>query len=119
LTVHVCFAIVFLLCIFGFRWAGKQSIIRVILDLAAYTYGPLLGLFAFGIFTRRVLPNSWMVTALCLVTPAICWVISEQAAHWFGGYQIGYELLILNGALTFGGLALMSKAGPGRVGAAG
>ncbi|HEV2355354.1 MAG TPA: sodium:solute symporter, partial [Puia sp.] len=109
--VHVGFAIVFLLCILIFKWVGNQSIIGVILDLAGYTYGPLLGLFAFGIFTRRVLPDSWMVTALCLLTPALCWVVSERAADWFGGYQIGIELLVLNGALTFAGLALLSKRG--------
>ncbi|HLI94365.1 MAG TPA: sodium:solute symporter [Puia sp.] len=109
MVVHLGFAIVFLLCILIFKWVGNQSIIGVILDLAGYTYGPLLGLFAFGIFTRRVLPDSWMVTALCLVTPAICWVVSERAADWFGGYQIGIELLVLNGALTFAGLSLLSR----------
>ncbi|HXD79311.1 MAG TPA: sodium:solute symporter [Puia sp.] len=109
LIVHVSFAVLFLLCILVFKWVGNQSIIGVILELAGYTYGPLLGLFAFGIFTRRVLTDNWMVTALCLLTPVISWVISQQAAAWFGGYQIGIELLVVNGALTFGGLALLSK----------
>jgi hypothetical protein len=69
----------------------------------------LLGLFAFGIFTRRALPDNWTVTALCLMAPAVCWVISQHAAAWLGGYQIGIELLLLNGMLTFGGLAVLSR----------
>jgi Na+/proline symporter len=108
LAVHVSFAVVFLLCILVFKWVNNPSTIGVILDLAGYTYGPLLGLFSFGIFTRRALPNTWMVTAWCLVAPAICWVVSRYSAGWFGGYQIGIELLLLNGLLTFAGLAAMS-----------
>jgi Na+/proline symporter len=109
MAVHICFAVVFLICILVFKAVNNPSTIGVILDLAGYTYGPLLGLFSFGIFSRRVLPNNWMVTAWCLVAPAVCWVVSQHAAQWFGGYQIGIELLLLNGMLTFGGLAVMSR----------
>jgi hypothetical protein len=77
--------------------------------MAGYTYGPLLGLFSFGIFTKRALPNSWTVTAVCLVAPAICWVLSRWSASWLGGFQIGIELLLLNGVLTYLGLLLLSK----------
>ncbi|HTR30040.1 MAG TPA: sodium:solute symporter [Puia sp.] len=107
--VHLGFAIVFLLCILVFKAVNNPSTIGVILDLAGYTYGPLLGLFSFGIFTRRELPNSWLVTAWCLLAPAVCWVVSQNAAKWLGGYQIGIELLLLNGILTFAGLAAMSR----------
>jgi hypothetical protein len=69
----------------------------------------LLGLFAFGIFTRRQLPNTWRITLICLVAPLCCYFISRNAAQWFGGFQIGIELLLLNGILTFGGLALLSR----------
>jgi Na+/proline symporter len=109
LTVHVSFAIIFLLCILLFKWVNNKSVIGVILEMAGYTYGPLLGLFSFGIFTRRALPDDWKVTALCLLAPVVCWVISQHAAAWLGGYQIGIELLLLNGLLTFGGLAVLSR----------
>jgi Na+/proline symporter len=109
MMVHGGFAVVFLLCILVFKAVNNPSTIGVILDLAGYTYGPLLGLFAFGIFTRRALPDNWKITALCLLTPTICWVVSQHAAGWFGGYKIGIELLLLNGLLTFGGLAALSK----------
>jgi len=108
-TVHICFALLFLLCIMIFKWVNNKSIIYVILELAGYTYGPLLGLFAFGIFTRRVLDDTWKITALCLLAPACCYVISNYSAAWLGGFQIGIELLLLNGILTFMGLWAISK----------
>lgn len=117
MMVHMSFAGVFLCCILIFKWIDNKSIINVILDLAGYTYGPLLGLFAFGIFTRRQLPNTWRITFICLLAPLCCYFISRNAAQWFGGFQIGIELLLLNGMLTFGGLALLSSRA--RVGAEG
>jgi Na+/proline symporter len=107
--VHVCFAILFLACILVFKWIDNKSIINVILDLAGYTYGPLLGLFAFGIFTKRALPERWTITAVCLLAPAASYFISRQSANWFGGFQIGIELLLINGILTFLGLWGISK----------
>jgi Na+/proline symporter len=109
LTVHLAFTLVFMLCILIFKSIGDRSIIDRILDLAGYTYGPLLGLFAFGIFTRRQLPNTYLVTVICLVAPLLCIIISQNAAKWFGGYQIGIELLLINGIITFLGLLLISK----------
>ena len=103
------FALLFLFCILVFKWVNNKSIINIILELAGYTYGPLLGLFAFGIFTRRVLDNTWKITALCLLAPACCYVISNYSAAWLGGFQIGIELLLLNGVLTFIGLWALSK----------
>jgi len=109
LSVHFSFAFVFLICIIIFHIINNNSIIDVILDLAGYTYGPLLGLFAFGIFTRRQLPDSYAITAISLMAPVLCFIVSRNAAHWFGGFQIGIELLLLNGLLTWIGLLLISK----------
>ncbi len=109
MTVHMTFAVIFFLCVAIFKWVDNKSIIDIILKLAGYTYGPLLGLFTFGIFTKRRLPESAAVPVICLVAPAICYFISENAANWFNGFQIGIELLILNGLLTFIGLLFISK----------
>ena len=109
MTVHISFAVLFLCCIMVFKWIDNNSIIAIILDLAGYTYGPLLGLFSFGIFTKRVLPDSWKITAICLLAPVCCYFISHHAAAWFGGFQIGIELLVINGILTFLGLWAISK----------
>jgi len=109
MTVHIFFSIIFLAWIMIFKWINNKSIINIILDFAGYTYGPLLGLFAFGIFTRRRLPETWVITAICLAAPILCYIISKNAAQWFGGFQIGIELLLLNGILTFLGLLIVSK----------
>ena len=109
LTVHLTFTFIFLACIMVFYKLNNNSIIDIILDLAGYTYGPLLGLFAFGILTKRSVPNSWLVTAICLASPVLCYLLSHNAAALLGGYQIGIELLIINGLLTFLGLWAMSK----------
>ena len=64
MIVHFSFAFVFLICILIFKWINNKSIINIILDLAGYTYGPLLGLFSFGIFSKRALPETWLTTAV-------------------------------------------------------
>jgi Na+/proline symporter len=109
LTVHFTFTAIFLLCILVFERIGSRSIINKILELAGYTYGPLLGLFAFGIFTKRALPESLSVTVVCLIAPVLCYFISEWAPQVLNGYQIGLELLLINGILTYLGLLLISK----------
>jgi Na+/proline symporter len=109
MIVHVSFTVLFLLCILVFKWVNKKSIVYTILELAGYTYGPLLGLFAFGIFSRRVLPNTWKITAICLVAPVLCYFLSQYSAVWLGGFQIGLELLLINGLLTFLGLWGLSR----------
>ena len=107
--VHGCVAVVFLLCILVFHWANDKSIIQVILALAAYTYGPLLGLFAFGIFTRRPLKYPKGVPWFCVASPLVCYLLSRYSAVLFGGYKIGIELLVINGFLTYMGLFLLSE----------
>lgn len=108
LTVHLTFTVVFLICIMIFKVVNDNSIIDKILDLAGYTYGPLLGLFSFGIFTRRQLPNTFAVTLICLAAPVLSYFISMNAKTWFNGYQVGIELLLINGLLTFLGLLSIS-----------
>jgi Na+/proline symporter len=115
LIVHLSFTITFLICIMVFRALNDNSIIDKILDLAGYTYGPLLGLFAFGIFTKKHLPNTFMVTLLCLIAPVLSYIFSVNARNWFNGYQIGIELLIINGLITFAGLWAISGARPAEV----
>ncbi len=109
MTVHFIMAIVFLGCVLVFKWIDNKSIIDIILKLAGYTYGPLLGLFSFGILTKRRLPESIAVTIVTLVAPALCYIIDLNATKWLDGYQIGIELLIINGLITFIGLWFISK----------
>ena len=107
--VHLSFAIVFLICVMVFKWINNKSIIGIILDLAGYTYGPLLGLFSFGMLTKRILPKGYGVTVVCLLAPAICYALGKAAPTLFNEYQIGFEMLLINGMLTFFGLWMLSK----------
>lgn len=106
--VHLIFAFVFLLFVLLFKWINSDSMIGVILKVAAYTYGPLLGLFTFGLITQRSLNDKW-VPFICLASPVICYVIDTYQKMFTGSFEIGLELLLINGALTFAGLFLVSK----------
>ncbi|HOA37666.1 MAG TPA: sodium:solute symporter [Flavihumibacter sp.] len=107
--VHLSFTVIFLLCILIFKWIDNKSIIGIILDLAGYTYGPLLGLFAFGILSKKRFPDTILVTIICLLSPVLCYLLSVNSATLFGGYQIGIELLVINGLITYLGLLMISK----------
>jgi SSS family transporter len=109
--VHLTFAAIFLLFVMVFKWVSNPSMIGVILKVAGYTYGPLLGLFTFGIITRRQVKDK-LVPWVCLMAPLICFFIDKFQASLFGGFEIGLELLIINGLLTFAGLWLISSRAP-------
>jgi hypothetical protein len=110
--VHLSFAAVFLALVLGFHWLGNPSMIHVILKVAAFTYGPLLGLFAFAILARRR-PADRLVPVVAIAAPVICLVIDRNQAALFGTWEVGLEILVLNGALTFLGLWLISRPAAG------
>jgi len=105
--VHLAFALVFLLFVLLFKWINSDSMITVILRVAGYTYGPLLGLFSFGILTRRKV-NDKAVPLIAAIAPLLCLVLDTCQKAIFGSFGIGLELLLINGALTFAGLWLIS-----------
>ncbi len=109
--VHLAFCALFLLLVMGFKWMDNPSMIGLILKLAGYTYGPLLGLFAFGLLTRRSVQDRWVPLAV-LAGPLLCYVLDQNQALLFGSYRMGLELLILNGLLVMGGLFLISSPQP-------
>ena len=131
LTVHLTFAILFFLLVMLFKWIDDKSIIDVILKVAGYTYGPLLGLFAFGILTHRKIKDKYAL-AVCLLSPLVIfgvdfinnpqWYIDHFglsastgdglksfSQKIFGGFKLGIEILILNGLVTFLGLFIISS----------
>lgn len=105
---HLTFAAIFLVVVLLYKWRSEASMIGLILKVAAYTYGPLLGLFTFGILLKRNVNDKW-VPFVCVAAPVICFLIDKYQQQMFGAFQIGSELLIINGALTFIGLLLISK----------
>ena len=103
--VHLAFAALFLALVLGFKALDSASMIFLVLKLASYTYGPLLGLFAFALFTPRVVSAAALI-AVCVAAPLLCAVL-DFGQPW-RGYQIGLELLLLNGVLTWTGLWLVA-----------
>jgi Na+/proline symporter len=131
LTVHFTFAIIFFITVMGFKYMDNKSIIDVILKVAGFTYGPLLGLFAFGILSKRKI-NDRLALYVCLIAPLLIlgidiinniewyerqlkfdgnWVteVRRFSQSLFGSFKIGYELLIYNGILTYIGLLCISR----------
>ena len=99
---HIAMCFFFMLFIILFRQINSTSLIDAIYILASYTYGPLLGLFVFGLFTKRQ-PKDRLVPYICIASPLLCYGL-DMAVKWLWGYQFGYELLMINGLLTFIGL---------------
>lgn len=106
--VHLTFAAIFLLFVMVFKWVDNPSMINVILKVAGYTYGPLLGLFTFGIITKRQVDDK-LVPYIAIAAPVICFIIDKYQKNIFGDFEIGLELLVINGLLTFIGLWFVSK----------
>ncbi|HBS86369.1 MAG: sodium:solute symporter [Bacteroidetes bacterium GWF2_38_335] len=106
--VHFSFALLLLIIIVIFRQINDQAVIGGILTVAGYTYGPLLGLYSFGLFTKRSVKDVF-VPAIAIISPVICYFLSKYSIDLFNGYELGYELLIINGILTFTGLWIVSK----------
>ncbi|SDE39983.1 sodium:solute symporter [Riemerella columbipharyngis] len=106
--VHLLVALSFLMMVLIFKIINDNSMIGLILKLAGFTYGPLLGLFAFGIFTKNAVHDRW-VPLICIISPIASYIIDKYQQTIFGEFQIGLELLIINGLITFLGLYIISK----------
>lgn len=100
--VHLYVIVAFLLCTLAFNALGSGSVMDLIYTLVSYTYGPLLGLFAFCMLTKKQIRNKW-VPYVSIASPLICYAIDTTTLH-LTGYKFGYEILLLNGLLTFIGL---------------
>jgi len=105
--VHLSFAVLFTLLVFLFKWYNDKSIVNLIFLIAGYTYGPLLGLFAFGILTKRNVP-ALVIPWIVILAPLTCYFLSQNADLIWKGYQFGNEMLLINGLLTFALLFISS-----------
>ncbi|MFV0305638.1 MAG: sodium:solute symporter [Moheibacter sp.] len=109
ISVHLAFTLIFFLLILIFKWINDKSLVYLIMSLAGYTYGPLLGLFAFGILTKRTISIKFAILSIALIAPVITYSINELFIN-YTNYRIGVELIVLNGLLTFIGLWIVSKS---------
>ena len=105
---HIGMSILLILVIIAFKQLLNSNVIDSLLTVAGYTYGPLLGLFAFGIFTNYKVKDQW-VWIIALLSVLTVYGLGQIPAVYLGGYEIGYELLPLNGLLTFFGLVLIRR----------
>jgi len=108
--VHLTVAFLFYISILIFSTLNDEAVIDKLFTIAGYTYGPLLGLYTFGLFTKRKV-NDRITPFIAILSPVVCFILSEYSVQLFNGYEFGFELLLLNGFLTFTGLFLFSKKG--------
>ncbi|MBQ3812603.1 MAG: sodium:solute symporter [Bacteroidales bacterium] len=106
--VHTGMAVLMAVCILVFNALNSTSVIDAVYRLASYTYGPILGLFAFGLCCKAPVRDKW-VPLVAIVAPVVCLVLDLNSVAWFGGYHFSYEILPLNGLLTMAGLWLIRK----------
>ena len=106
--VHIGISLLVLFVIILFRAINDQAVIAKLFTIAGYTYGPLLGLYAFGLFTKYSVKDKW-VPIIAIVSPILCYLLSIFSEYLFNGYKFGFELLIVNGLFTFIGLYLVKK----------
>lgn len=106
--IHIAFAILYLLVIIAFRPFHNQSLIDKVFEIAGYTYGPLLGMFSFGLFVKNRFPNDKAVPFIAIASPIISYILNLYSRQLFNGYQFGFEILIVNGLLTFIALLAVS-----------
>lgn len=106
--VHIGMAVLMAVCIYVIHLLNNDSVIQTVYKVASYTYGPLLGMFCFGIFTKRQVRDHW-IPLVVIAAPVITWVIDVNSAAWFHGYVFSHERLILNALLTFVGMLCLLK----------
>jgi Na+/proline symporter len=106
--VHLGFSVLLFFIIMIFYYINDSAVIDAIYKAAGYTYGPLLGLFAFGFLTKRAVKDAW-VPAICIASPILTYILNANSQAWLWGYKFDFELLILNGLITFLGLMFISR----------
>jgi Na+/proline symporter len=108
--VHLSIALLFYVSVMIFSVVNDEAVIDKLFTIAGYTYGPLLGLYSFGMFTNRIV-NDKVTPVIAILSPVICFFLSKYSVQLFNGYKFGFELLLLNGFLTFAGLWAFSRKG--------
>jgi Na+/proline symporter len=112
--VHIGFSFLMFLVIVIFNSINDDSVVKMVFKIASYTYGPLLGLYAFGLFMKSKTVHDKLVPFICLISPTICFFVSKYSSVLFGNYVFDNELIIVNGLITFLGLLVISKPATSR-----
>ncbi len=108
--VHTGMAVLMAVCILVFNALNSTSVIDAVYRLASYTYGPILGLFAFGMCCKTPVKDKW-VPVVAILAPILCLILDLNSVRWFNGYHFSYEILLINALFTMAGLSLLRKKG--------
>jgi Na+/proline symporter len=108
-NIHILMAVTLIVVIVIYRLINNQAIVNDVFKVAGYTYGPLLGLYSFGLLTKIKANDKW-IPIVCILSPMLCYLLDNHSKAWFNGYQFGFELLILNALITFTGLLLSATS---------
>lgn len=106
--VHLSIGVVFFIAVLIFGMLDDKAVIDKLFTIAGYTYGPLLGLYSFGLFTKRMVKDK-LTPVIAILSPVLCFILSSYSEVLFNGYKFGFELLLVNGFITFTGLFLFSR----------
>ena len=106
--VHLSIGLVFFIAVLIFGMLDDKAVIDKLFTIAGYTYGPLLGLYSFGLFTKRMVKDK-LTPVIAILSPVLCFILSSYSEVLFNGYKFGFELLLVNGFITFTGLFLFSR----------
>jgi Na+/proline symporter len=109
--IHILMAVSLIVVMVIYKLIDNPIIINAVFKVAGYTYGPLLGLYAFGMLTKINTNDKW-IPAICIASPIVCYVLNSYSAQLFSGYKFGFEMLIINALLTFIGLLVASQFKP-------
>jgi len=112
MMVHIGFTLLMFLVIILFNEINDSSVVSAVFKVAGFTYGPLLGLFAYGLISKRQVKDKW-VPLVCVLAPIISVILDFNSESWFNGYQFGFEILLVNAALTCVGMRILYKSKPG------
>ena len=107
-TVHLLFSVLILLTVIAFNVLNNEAVVSAIFRVAGYTYGPLLGLYTFGLFVKHRKVRDRLVPAICIISPLFCLYLNAASKTWLGGYTFDNELIIVNGGITFLLLSIFS-----------
>ena len=112
MLVHIGFTLLMFLVIMLFNELNDSSVVSAVFKVAGFTYGPLLGLFVYGLISKRPVHDKW-VPLVCILAPIISVILNFNSESWFNGYQFGFEILLVNAALTCVGMRILYKREPG------
>ncbi|MBK5193772.1 MAG: sodium:solute symporter [Flavobacteriaceae bacterium] len=112
MMVHIGFTLLMFCVIILFNEINDSSVVSAVFKVAGFTYGPLLGLFVYGLISKRQVKDKW-VPLVCVLAPIISIILNFNSVNWFNGYQFGFEILLVNAALTYVGMRILYKSKPG------